>query len=100
MVQVIARKSSHSLVERPLAAPRTSNWRRVSRASQRLPDVSVACAVLVAPAPLLAAIALLILLDAGGPILYRREMIGLHGRLFRMYKFRTMAVNAEQLLLL
>ena len=45
--------------------------------------------------PLLALIALAIRFDSPGPILFRQERIGLYGRPFGMFKFRTMVVDAE-----
>lgn len=48
-------------------------------------------------APVMAIIALLVKLD-GGPALFRQERIGLHGRVFRCLKFRTMVTNAEEVL--
>ena len=52
--------------------------------------------VLIA-APLYAAIALLIRLDSPGPIFYKQTRIGLHGCPFKVWKFRTMVVNADKL---
>ena len=46
--------------------------------------------------PLLAAVALLIRVSSRGPIIFRQERSGFHGRAFRMYKFRTMVTDAEQ----
>lgn len=46
--------------------------------------------------PLLFAIALAIKLDSG-PVFYRGARVGLHGKPFRIFKFRTMVVNAEKL---
>ena len=40
--------------------------------------------------------ALCILLDSPGPIFFRQERVGRHGKVFRIHKFRTMAVDAEQ----
>ncbi|HEV2237154.1 MAG TPA: sugar transferase [Ktedonobacterales bacterium] len=74
--------------------------RRFYRVAKRLLDLAVALTVLALLAPLYALLAVIVVLDSGRPILYRREVVGLHGRTFRMYKFRTMTVNAEQLLLL
>lgn len=48
--------------------------------------------------PLLAVIALLIKLDSPGPIFYRHKRVGENGRIFHMYKFRTMIPKADQLL--
>jgi lipopolysaccharide/colanic/teichoic acid biosynthesis glycosyltransferase len=50
---------------------------------------------LVVPVLLLCALA--IRLDSPGPVLYQQMRTGQHGRTFRMYKFRTMVRNAEQL---
>jgi lipopolysaccharide/colanic/teichoic acid biosynthesis glycosyltransferase len=35
--------------------------------------------------------------EDGGPVFYRGERVGLHGKLFRIFKFRTMVVNAEKI---
>ncbi|MGH7491217.1 MAG: undecaprenyl-phosphate galactose phosphotransferase WbaP [bacterium] len=48
--------------------------------------------------PLLAIIALLIKLSSSGPIIYGQERIGLGGRRFRAWKFRTMMVDADKVL--
>ncbi len=69
---------------------------RSSRFLKRTMDVAGAIALLVLSAPLFALIALAIKLDSRGPIFFRQERIGLWGRRFRVAKFRTMAVDAEQ----
>jgi len=48
--------------------------------------------------PLFALIALLIKANDGGPVFFRQERIGLNGRRFTCYKFRSMVVNAEAML--
>jgi exopolysaccharide biosynthesis polyprenyl glycosylphosphotransferase len=47
-------------------------------------------------APLFAAIALAIRLDDGGPVFFTQTRVGRDGRTFRLFKFRTMVVDAEQ----
>ncbi len=47
--------------------------------------------------PLFAFTALLIKLNSPGPILYSQERVGLDGRIFRIFKFRTMFIDAEKL---
>jgi exopolysaccharide biosynthesis polyprenyl glycosylphosphotransferase len=47
--------------------------------------------------PVTGIISLLILLDDGLPVLFRQKRVGENGRLFEMFKFRTMVRNAEQL---
>ena len=48
--------------------------------------------------PFLLLIAVLVRLDSKGPIIYRRRVVGLHGRAFDAFKFRTMMHNAEEYL--
>lgn len=53
---------------------------------------------LVVLSPLLLAIAILIKLDSPGPVLHRRRVLGVSGRTFDAFKFRTMCVNGDELL--
>ena len=53
--------------------------------------------LLLASAPILIGVALLVRLTSPGPILFRQQRAGLNGRPFTMLKFRTMVSNAEQL---
>lgn len=48
--------------------------------------------------PLLFFIAVLIKLDSPGPIIHRRKVLGLNGRVFHAFKFRTMYVNGDEIL--
>ena len=48
--------------------------------------------------PLLTLIALLIKLESPGPIIYRHRVVGRNGREFNAFKFRTMYINAEDIL--
>ena len=57
-------------------------------------DRALALVGLVVLSPLLAAVAVWILVTSGRPVLLRQERAGLHGRPFRMLKFRTMVPNA------
>jgi exopolysaccharide biosynthesis polyprenyl glycosylphosphotransferase len=59
-------------------------------------DRTAAALVLILLAPLFAAIAVIIRLDDRGPVFFRQTRIGLDGQPFRLYKFRTMVVDAEQ----
>jgi lipopolysaccharide/colanic/teichoic acid biosynthesis glycosyltransferase len=58
-------------------------------------DVTVAGALLCASAPLLAAVAGLIRLNMGKPVLFRQLRPGKNGRPFTLYKFRTMAPESD-----
>lgn len=65
------------------------------RFGKRLLDILLAAAVLLLLWPVLLVVALWVRLDSPGPALFKQERLGLHGRVFTMYKFRTMCVNAE-----
>lgn len=62
---------------------------------KRLLDVFLATLGLAVLSPFLAFIALRIKRGSPGPIFYRGVRVGLHGRPFRIYKFRTMVTDAE-----
>ena len=61
---------------------------------KRLFDIVCAGLCLVILSPLLALIALLIKIDSKGPVLFRQERVGRHGKIFIINKFRTMVVGA------
>jgi lipopolysaccharide/colanic/teichoic acid biosynthesis glycosyltransferase len=63
---------------------------------KRLTDIVLSLVGLALAAPVLAYAAVRIKLDDGGPILYRGVRVGRHGRHFRMFKLRTMVVDAER----
>ncbi len=69
--------------------------RRVGDALARGFDVAASAAGLLALSPLLAALALLIRWQDGGPAFYRQERLGRFGVPFRITKFRTMVQDAE-----
>lgn len=62
---------------------------------KRLMDIVVSLAVLVVGLPLWGLIALLIKLTSPGPVIYIQERVGLEGKRFKMYKFRSMVENAD-----
>ncbi len=59
-------------------------------------DAAGASLGLVLASPFLAAAALAIKLDGGGPVLYRQQRVGKDGREFELVKLRTMVVGAER----
>lgn len=64
--------------------------------AKRAVDLLIASCGLVVLAPLMALIALAIKLDSPGPVFFRQERVGRHGRPFRIHKFRTMVADAPQ----
>jgi lipopolysaccharide/colanic/teichoic acid biosynthesis glycosyltransferase len=69
----------------------------VSRLLKRVADRVAAAVLLLLLSPLLAAIAVWILLDGGRPVLLAQERVGKDGKRFTMLKFRTMVPNALEL---
>jgi lipopolysaccharide/colanic/teichoic acid biosynthesis glycosyltransferase len=65
------------------------------RVAKRTLDVVLSLSVLILTSPLLLVIALLIVTTSRGPALYRARRVGERGRLFTMYKFRSMHQNAD-----
>ena len=62
---------------------------------KRLIDISVALALLIVSLPLLVVTAIAVRLQSPGGVLFRQVRCGLNGRVFTMYKFRTMVAGAE-----
>jgi lipopolysaccharide/colanic/teichoic acid biosynthesis glycosyltransferase len=62
----------------------------------RLLDVVGSIAILVLAFPIMLVAAMAIKLNSPGPILYRQERVGKGGKLFALYKFRTMIQDAEK----
>jgi Undecaprenyl-phosphate glucose phosphotransferase len=67
-------------------------WRRVAK---RFIDIVGAACMLVLLSPLLMLMAILIKLDSRGPAFYAQERMGLDGRSFMIFKFRSMRTDAE-----
>jgi len=65
--------------------------------TKRAMDIFLAAAGLVVSSPLWLVIAIAIILDDGLPVLYSQERVGLNGRIFKLYKFRSMVRDAEKL---
>ena len=61
----------------------------------RLIDLAASLVGLILLGPFLALVALLIKADSPGPVFYRARRVGKDGRPFRLYKFRTMVVDAD-----
>jgi lipopolysaccharide/colanic/teichoic acid biosynthesis glycosyltransferase len=61
----------------------------------RVLDVTIASSALLIFSPLIALISVAVWLDSGSPVLYRGRRVGRGGRIFTMYKFRTLTPDAE-----
>ena len=61
-------------------------------------DFALSVVLIIVFSPLFLITALLIKITSPGPILFIQDRVGLNKRIFRLYKFRTMVINAEKLI--
>jgi len=80
----------------PLVGVREVGFGQKVRTIKRLMDIAGAGVGLTLGAPLLGLIALAIRLDSPGAIIFRQTRVGANGRLFKLYKFRSMYKGAEE----
>lgn len=65
-------------------------------AMKRVMDIVVAGGILLVGAPLWLLVAGMIKIDSRGPVLYAQQRVGRNGKIFTMYKFRSMNTDAEE----
>lgn len=64
---------------------------------KRAADVVISVLMLIVLSPFLLLVAALIKLESEGPVIFKQERIGMDGRVFNIYKFRSMCVGAEKM---
>jgi exopolysaccharide biosynthesis polyprenyl glycosylphosphotransferase len=70
----------------------------IDQALKLVLDYSLTIPVTILAFPVMLLIGLAIKLDSPGPVIYRRRVMGVNGRMFDAFKFRTMAVNGDEIL--
>lgn len=71
--------------------------RKISLVIKRIFDLIVSLILLIILLPIILILAILIKLDSKGPVFYRQERITTNGKVFRIFKFRTMVQNADKI---
>ena len=66
-------------------------------AFKKITDIFISLLLIIVLSPVMLIIALAIVLTSRGPVFYQQARVGLRGRQFNLYKFRTMVQNADQL---
>lgn len=77
-----------------LRDPALNDYQRLVK---RIFDLVAGTVITLLALPLMVLVALVIVADSPGPIIFRQKRVGENGRLFDMFKFRSMVVNAEAL---
>lgn len=70
---------------------------RIYNFNKRVLDILCSLIGLIILSPILAVVAILIKLDSKGPVFFSQDRVGLNKKVFKMYKFRSMVVDAEEL---
>lgn len=64
---------------------------------KRALDIIISTCLLVILSPLLLLVSILIKLESKGPVIFKQERLGVGGKAFKIYKFRSMCVGAEKM---
>lgn len=81
--------------EQPILLASLPQYRATTFLLKRIFDIVLSSLALIISSPIMLGVAIAIKLDDGGPIFFKQTRVGLHGRTFQMYKFRSMVANAE-----
>ena len=96
--QILSPKGDvHTLEGLPLVGLRHFRLSRTDRLVKRTADLILSGLALALLAPALGIIAVLIKVESRGPVIFRQVRMGMGERTFRMYKFRTMVEDADEL---
>jgi lipopolysaccharide/colanic/teichoic acid biosynthesis glycosyltransferase len=90
-----AASPNETLAERYARMAHEGHEPRLVDSVLRVLDVAMASAALLVFSPLVGLIAVAVMLDSRGPVLYRGRRVGRAGQIFTMYKFRTLTPDAE-----
>ena len=92
----VARVEIEELEGVPFLTFTTTPSNEAQLAFKRLLDVAISVLILVLALPAIAIAALAIKLSSPGSVVFKQERIGLNGRIFTLYKFRTMIEDAHE----
>ena len=85
-----------SLLDRPMLICRKGELSLFDEFVKRCFDIVTACIGIVVASPVMLAVALMIKLYDRGPVIYKQTRLTINGKEFKLYKFRSMVVDAEK----
>ncbi|MDL2234247.1 sugar transferase [Ruminococcaceae bacterium OttesenSCG-928-L11] len=96
--QDVMLKNSHStqLFDTPVFYSKNTGLSTEQAALKRAMDIVISAVALLALSPFMLVTAICIKVYDGGPVIYKQERLTLNGKVFRLYKFRSMIVDAEK----
>jgi exopolysaccharide biosynthesis polyprenyl glycosylphosphotransferase len=94
---ILSRATVEEFAGMPMIDLRAPMLRDSQRLIKRIFDITISIFAMPFMLPIMAVISLWIRLDSPGPIIFKQIRVGENGRLFGMYKFRSMVVDAENL---
>lgn len=80
----------------PLIGLRPASIRGANLVAKRVMDVVIGGLIMIPALPIMTIIAAAIKLDSPGPAIFKQKRVGMHGKEFIVYKFRSMRVGAEE----
>ena len=93
---IVTRSSENRMFgDLPFFAKEFSGMTMEQRIAKRVMDISISAFFLILASPVMLISAILIKLDDGGPVFFRQKRATIRGRVFSIYKFRTMKLNSE-----
>ena len=92
----IAKNYVSSIGTYPVVTYHTIALNNSEKAIKRTMDILGALVGIILCGPLMAVVAIAIKLDSPGPVIFKQTRVGMNGRLFKIFKFRTMFVDAEE----
>ena len=81
----------------PVFTARLPQYSTRTRIIKRVMDIIGALLALIVSSPVMAVVAILVRAEDGGPAIYKQQRIGLYGKPFTLYKFRSMRVGADKM---
>ncbi len=95
-IDILSGFRTEEIAGHPLLRVHPTNMKRWQWMVKRMIDLGVSVIVLVPLLPAWILIGLIIKTDSPGPMLFRQERVGKRGRVFTLYKFRSMIADAER----
>ncbi len=97
-ISLIASKSHINYFDEiPVMSFKTTSSDYMALAAKRIIDYLISFFAVIFFSPFLILISIIIKIESKGAVLFKQKRVGLRGRIFTMYKFRTMVNNAEEL---